>query len=60
MRTEEEIRKAIQDRIKQLDKGLKVLNTANGPYLSRAIYEAVREELDTLFEWILDDKEAKP
>jgi hypothetical protein len=57
MRTEDEIQKAIQARVKQLDEGLDVLNTKNGPYLSRAIMEAVREELETLLGWIGGDKE---
>jgi hypothetical protein len=59
MRSEEEIRNALQARIKQLDQGLKILNTSNGPFLSRAIYEAVREELDTFHKWVLNDKGEK-
>ena len=57
MRTEKEIRDALRARIKQLDKGLKILNTHNAPFLSRAIYEAVREELDTFHKWVLNEKE---
>lgn len=59
MRSEEEIQKALEARIKQLDQGLEVLNTANGPYLSRAIYEAVRDELDTFYKWAFNDKGEK-
>jgi len=59
MRSEEEIRKAIRARIKQLDQGLKALNSANGPFLSRAIMDAVREELETLLGWIVNDKGEK-
>jgi hypothetical protein len=43
---------ALRARIAQLDKGLSCLNKANGPYLSRAIMEAVREELDTFLKWM--------
>jgi hypothetical protein len=56
MRTEEEICSAIKLRITQLEKGLDCLNQANGPFMTRVIYEAVREELQTLYEWVLNDK----
>ena len=58
MRSEEEIRAAIEQRIKQLDDGLKILNQENGPFLSRAIMDAVREELDTLLKWSCKDANA--
>ena len=47
-----EILDAIQKRIAQLDTSLCVLNDLNGPFMSRAIIEAVREELQTLNIWI--------
>jgi hypothetical protein len=53
MRSEEEIRAAILQRIKQIEESLEVLNHANGPYLSRAIMDAVQEELQTLYEWMI-------
>jgi hypothetical protein len=57
MKTEKDIVPAIKARIKQLQGGIKVLNRANGPYVSRAIMEAVEEELQTLLKWIINDKE---
>jgi len=53
MRSEEEIRAAILQRITQIEESLEVLNHANGPYLSRAIMDAVQEELQTLYEWMI-------
>jgi hypothetical protein len=52
MQTVDEVVSALDARIRQLDQALEVLNEANGPFQSRAIMDAVKEELETLMKWV--------
>jgi len=53
MKSNNEIKDALEARVKQLNDGLDILNTHNGPFISRTIYESVKEELETFLGWMI-------